>query len=51
MERLLVFDIETAPDLEAGRRLLGPAAPPDDMALRAALGARQGAADPASAFL
>ena len=51
MERLLVLDIETAPDLELGRRLLGPAAPAEDAALRAALGARQGAADPASAFL
>lgn len=51
MERLLVFDLETAPDLDAGRRLLGPAAPAEDAALRAALGVRQGAADPASAFL
>lgn len=51
MERLLVLDIETAPDLAAGRRLLGPDAHEDDAALRAALGARQGAADPAGAFL
>ncbi|MCS6931369.1 MAG: hypothetical protein NZM27_04075 [Acetobacteraceae bacterium] len=51
MERLLVLDIETVPDLDAGRRLLGPAAPAEDAALRAALAARQGAPDPATAFL
>jgi predicted PolB exonuclease-like 3'-5' exonuclease len=51
VERLLVLDIETAPDLAAARRLLGPDAPEDDAALRAALGARQGAANPAAAFL
>jgi hypothetical protein len=54
MDRLLVLDVETVPDLDAGRRLLGAAAPADDKALRAALGARQGGraeADPATAFL
>ena len=54
MERLLVLDLETVPDLAAGRRLLGSTAPEDDAALRAALGARHApreSADPATAFL
>jgi predicted PolB exonuclease-like 3'-5' exonuclease len=54
VERLLVLDVETVPDLEAGRRLLGPGAPQDAVALRAALGAAHGARDapdPALAFL
>ena len=53
-EKLLVLDLETVPDLAAGRALLGGAAEGlDDTALRAALGsrgAREGQ-DPATVFL
>lgn len=54
MEKLLVLDLETVPDLDAGRALLGDAADGLDMAaLRAALGARYAreGQDPATAFL
>jgi predicted PolB exonuclease-like 3'-5' exonuclease len=54
MERAVAFDIETIPDLAAGRALLGEAAEGlDDAALRARLGARQArdGQDPATAFL
>jgi 3'-5' exonuclease len=52
MDRVLVLDIETLPDLEAGRALLGNPAM-DDAALRVALGARYAreGQDPATAFL
>jgi hypothetical protein len=54
MDRVVVFDIETVPDLAAGRALLGDgAAGLDDAALRRHLGqryAREGQ-DPATAFL
>lgn len=53
-ERLLVLDLETLPDLNAGRALLGDAAHGlDDLALRAVLGARyaRDGQDPATAFL
>ena len=53
-DRILVLDIETVPDLAAGRTLLGAAAEGlDDAALRAALGARYArpGEDPAHAFL
>ncbi|CAH0224193.1 3'-5' exonuclease [Roseomonas sp. CECT 9278] len=41
MDRVVVFDIETVPDLVAGRALMGEAAERmDDAALREALGAR-----------
>ena len=54
MEKLLVLDLETVPDLEAGRVLLGEAADGlDGAGLRAALGhrtAREGQ-DPATVFL
>jgi len=50
-DRVLVLDIETLPDLEAGRALVGPDVPDD--ALRATLGARYAreGQDPATAFL
>jgi predicted PolB exonuclease-like 3'-5' exonuclease len=50
-DRVLVLDIETLPDLDAGRALLGAEVPDD--ALRAALGARyaRDGQDPATAFL
>jgi predicted PolB exonuclease-like 3'-5' exonuclease len=54
MERLVVFDIETVPDLAAGRALLGEAAEGlDEAALRTRLGARYAreGQDPATAFL
>jgi len=54
MEQLLVLDLETLPDLDAGRALLGEAASGLDMAaLRAALGARYAreGQDPATTFL
>lgn len=54
MERVVVFDIETVPDLLAGRALLGEAADGmTDAALRAALGTRyaRDGQDPATAFL
>ncbi|MBR0682983.1 3'-5' exonuclease [Roseomonas eburnea] len=54
MERVVVFDIETVPDLTAGRALLGEAAEGlDDAALRTRLGARYAreGQDPATAFL
>jgi hypothetical protein len=54
MEQLLVLDLETLPDLDAGRALLGEAASGLDMAaLRAALGARyaRDGQDPATVFL
>lgn len=54
MERVVVFDIETVPDLRAGRALLGEAAEAlTDAALRAQLGARYAreGQDPATAFL
>jgi len=54
LEKLLVLDLETVPDLDAGRALLGEAAGGlDDAALRAALGARYAreGQDPATAFL
>lgn len=54
MEQVLVLDLETLPDLDAGRALLGDAAlGMDAVALRRALGsryAREGQ-DPATAFL
>ncbi len=54
MEQVLVLDLETLPDLDAGRALLGDAAlGMDAVALRQALGsryAREGQ-DPATAFL
>ena len=54
MDRVVVFDIETVPDLAAGRALLGEAAAGlDEAALRLRLGqryAREGQ-DPATAFL
>jgi predicted PolB exonuclease-like 3'-5' exonuclease len=54
MERIVVFDIETIPDLTAGRALLGPEAHAlDDAALRERLGARyaQEGQDAATVFL
>ncbi len=54
MEQVVVLDLETLPDLEAGRALLGPAAEGMDAAgLREALGARYAreGQDPATAFL
>ena len=54
MEKLLVLDLETVPDLVAGRALLGDAADGLDAAgLRLALGARYAreGQDPATAFL
>lgn len=54
MQRVVVFDIETVPDLAAGRALLGEAAEGlDDAALRVRLGARyaRDGQDPATAFL
>lgn len=54
MERVVVFDIETVPDLAAGRALLGEEAEGlTDAALRARLGARYAreGQDPATAFL
>ncbi len=54
MERVVVFDIETVPDLAAGRALLGEAAEGlDEATLRARLGARYAreGQDPATAFL
>lgn len=54
MDKLLVLDLETVPDLDAGRALLGEAADGlDAVALRAALGARyaRDGQDPATAFL
>ncbi len=50
-DRVLVLDIETLPDLDAGRALLGPDVPDD--ALRATLGARyaRDGQDPTTAFL
>jgi predicted PolB exonuclease-like 3'-5' exonuclease len=54
MDRVVVFDIETVPDLAAGRALLGEAADGmDDAALRVRLGARYAreGQDPATAFL
>jgi predicted PolB exonuclease-like 3'-5' exonuclease len=54
MDRIVVFDIETIPDLAAGRALLGEAAEGlDDAALRERLGARYAreGQDAATAFL
>ena len=54
MEQLLVLDLETLPDLDAGRALLGEAgAGLDTAALRATLGARYAreGQDPATVFL
>ena len=54
MDRVVVFDIETVPDLAAGRALLGEEADAlPDAALRARLGARfaREGQDPATAFL
>jgi hypothetical protein len=54
MDRVVVFDIETIPDLAAGRALLGAAAEGlTDAALRERLGARyaRDGQDPATAFL
>jgi predicted PolB exonuclease-like 3'-5' exonuclease len=54
MDRVVVFDIETVPDLVAGRALLGEQADGlDDAALRERLGARYAreGQDPATAFL
>ena len=54
MQRVVVFDIETVPDLTAGRALLGDEAEGlDDVALRARLGARyaRDGQDPATAFV
>jgi hypothetical protein len=54
MDRVVVFDIETVPDLAAGRALLGEAADGlADAALRERLGARyaRDGQDPARAFL
>ncbi len=54
MQRVVVFDIETVPDLAAGRALLGDEAEGiDDTALRARLGARyaRDGQDPATAFV
>ncbi len=54
MEQVLVLDLETVPDLDAGRALLGAAAEGlDAVALRTALGARYAreGQDPATAFL
>jgi len=54
LDQLLVLDLETLPDLDAGRALLGAAADGlDTAALRAALGARYAreGQDPATAFL
>lgn len=54
MQRVVVFDIETIPDLTAGRAMLGEEADGlDDAALRTRLGARYAreGQDPATAFL
>lgn len=54
MDKLLVLDLETVPDLEAGRALLGDAADGlDASALRSALGARyaRDGQDPTTVFL
>ncbi|MBR0652937.1 3'-5' exonuclease [Roseomonas terrae] len=54
MERVVVFDIETVPDLAAGRALLGEEAEGlADASLRVTLGARyaRDGQDPATAFL
>ncbi len=54
MDRVVVFDLETVPDLAAGRAMLGEeAAGLDNAALRARLGARYAreGQDPATAFL
>lgn len=54
MDRIVVFDIETIPDLAAGRALLGEDAEAlTDAALRISLGARYAreGQDPATAFL